>query len=229
MFLVVLTDKILMPWYVGRSSEIEVPDVVSMDWTKAKELLEKHELQTDKKLRYEPDSRNDIVLSQSPEPGYKVKPGRLIHLVVSQNQLMVAVPSVRLSTVRDAQFTLESVGLRIGSLDSMPTRLYPEGIVIEQSVEPNQRVEAGSALNLVISQSDDTSKVRVPYLVGRSLSEAKSILADLRLRVGRVDRAYDANLLPGTVLKQSIDSVETIAQRTAIDVVVSSTSREDER
>ncbi len=225
--LVVLTDKVLMPLYIARSSEIEVPNVTNQDVTHATMLLEKAGLTMERRWRYEPSMQKDIVLHQSPEHGYLVKPGRIVHVVVSQNELMVTVPGVRLTTLRDAQFTLESVGLRLGELDSMPTRQYPEGIVVEQYPEGNTRVSAGTAVNLVVSQVDDTSRVRVPYVIGKSLAEAKSFLADARLRIGKVDRSYDAALLPGTVLRQSMDTLELVAQRTSVDLVVSSTNTED--
>ncbi len=224
---VVLLDRVVLPWYVGLNDEIEVPDVVNMDLTEAERMLQRRELEVTTKLQYEPGKRRNTILNQSPEPHARVKAGRIVHLVVSNDELLVSVPSVVLTTLRDAEFTLESVGLRVGGVAERPTTEYPEGIVIDQSVQPGVKIRAGSTVDLILSEADDTSQVRVPHLVDRSLAEAKVIIADHKLRLGKVEKKYDDQLLPGTVIRQSLDTLAVVPQRTAIDLIVTTANRED--
>ncbi|MBL7962188.1 PASTA domain-containing protein, partial [bacterium] len=58
--------------------------------------------------------------------------------------------------------------------------------------------------------------------------EAKSLIVESGLRLGIIVKKYSHELLPGTVIAQSLDSSMTVAPLSTIDLTVSSTDKEDE-
>ena len=224
---VLVGDKLVMPFYVAHNNEIIVPNVLNKDYDEAKKILEKIQLSVTKKQRFDGNIPPDLVIQQIPEPSTAVKPGRSIELIVSNNDRMVNVPLLKLSTLRDAQFNLESLALRIGKIDSQSSNEFPAGIILEQAVEPNEKVKIGTTIDLVVSTGNNLLEAKVPYLINKSLLDAKSQIVESGLRLGAIVKKYAPELLPGTVIAQSLDSSKTVAPLSTIDLTVSSTDAED--
>ena len=225
---VIVTDKLLMPFYVSHGAEIQVPDVLNRDFDDAKKILERVQLSVEKKQRYDHNAIPDRVIQQIPEPMTTVKPGRSVELIVANNDRMANVPLLKLSTLRDAEFNLESLNLKIGKVDSAASNEFPAGVILEQSIEPNQKVNIGTAVDVVVSMGNNLVEAKVPYLVHKSLLDAKSLIVESGLRLGNIIKKYSSDLLPGTIMSQSLDSSMTVTPLTTIDLTVSSTDKEDQ-
>lgn len=224
---VLVADKGILPFYVSHNKEIIVPDVLNKDYNEAKKILESSELNVIKKQRFVGHISPDLVIQQIPEPATAVKPGRSIELIVSNNDRMVHVPLLKLSTLRDARFNLESLALQIGTIDSQSSNEFPAGIILEQAIEPNSKVKIGTPVDLIVSTGNNLLEAKVPFLIHKSLLDAKSQIVESGLRLGTIVRKYAPELLPGTVIAQSLDSSKTVAPLTTIDLTVSSTDKED--
>lgn len=225
---VLAADKLIMPLYVSHQNEIIVPNVLNIDYHDAKRILEKAQFNVTKKQRFDANTPPDVVIQQIPEPLTTVKPGRNIELIVTDNDRMVIVPLLKLSTLRDAQFNLESLGLTIGKIDSQSSNEFPAGIILEQAMEPNSKVKIGTPVDLIVSTGNDLLEAKVPFLIHKSLLEAKSQIVESGLRLGAIIKKFSPDLLPGTVIAQSLDSSKTVAPLTTIDLTVSSTNKDDE-
>lgn len=223
-----LTDKIIMPLIVHFSSEVKVPSVANLNLDDAVKTLENYGLTYSVKYRYNPRLADRTVLGQSPEPQSVVKSGRVIRLIVSQSELMVPVPSLKLSTLRDARHALENAGLLLGKISYEPSREFPEDVVINQSEEENTRIRSGSIVDITISAGDTSTLTQIPWLVTKPLQEAKVAIVEAKLRLGEVVKKYDESLLPGTVIAQSIDSARVVVLQTKVDLTVSSLDKNDQ-
>lgn len=226
--LILLADKVIMPSYVHFEKDVAVPSVARLEFSDAQKLLEKSGLTWSVKYRFEPNHPKNVVLNQSPEPGAIVKSGRIVRLILSQNELMVTVPSVKLTTLRDASFTLESIDLKIGNITHQPSVEIPAGVVIDQSAAYNSKIRSGSRIDLIVSLGNTLTEARVPYLISKTLLEAKTMIVESGLSLGKVTKKYHVDLLPGTIIAQSLDSSQVVAPQTTIDLVVSSIDKDDE-
>ncbi len=226
--LMILTDKLVMPLYVGHNDDMIVPDVVQKTFDEAKKILENQKFTVVKNMRYDKNSKPGTVVRQSPEPTTVVKSGRVIHLIVADDNKTVTVPSLKLSTLRDAQFNLQSLGLYVGKIDSQASKDFPEGIVVDQSVASNSKVKTGTVIDLVMSTGNNLTEAKVPLLVNKSLTDAKAMIVESGLRLGAVIKKYSSELLPGTVVGQSLDTVKTVTPFSIIDLTVSSTDKDDQ-
>lgn len=221
-------NEIVMPLYTRHYDEIKVPDLTGLTFTAAQSKLSALDLAHQVRYQYNRQAAKHTVLSQSPEPGSSVKKGRVIRLTVSEDEQYVSVPQLKLTTLRDATFILESSGLKTGKTNHQPSDEFPAGIIIGQSAEAGSKIQTGSPVDLVISSGRIITNVKVPYLISKSLTEVKSMVADSSLKLGTILKRYSPDLLPGTVIAQLPDSGVTVSPYSEVQITISSTDPADE-
>ncbi|KUO62263.1 hypothetical protein APF79_07045 [bacterium BRH_c32] len=194
-------DLILLPLYVS-GTELNVPNVVGMQKDKAIELLEDLDLvpiiQT---ARFDDKMKKDYVLFQKPLSKSLVKEGRRIYLTISGGDPKLEMPSLMNKSIRDAKITIERAGLKLGSIDSVDSEL-PIYTVVGQSITEGTDVSKGTLVNIRVSIGPQIGMIRVPNILGRSLSEAESILQVNSLFIGKISYIYSPTLLPNTIVDQ---------------------------
>jgi beta-lactam-binding protein with PASTA domain len=198
---IVLLNDVIMPWYVSEPEE-KVPTVISMKEEKALDILKKANLEpvisdTTFDERY---PRGTIIL-QKPNGGETVKEGRRIYLFVSGGEPVVLVPSLKGKSVRDAKFSLERIGLKLGNVNDIPST-NPKNMIFDQQYVEGTPLKKGDSVGVTVSAGEEYGEITVPDLIGKSLTEAEQILADSSLRVGKINYQPSFSLLPNTVLDQ---------------------------
>lgn len=93
-----------------------------------------------------------IVISQTPEPGAEVARGTPVALVVSSGPAGVTVPSVLDMSLEQAEETLASAGLEVGTVSAQQRSDIDPGIVISQTPQPGSEVAPGTEVDLVVSE-----------------------------------------------------------------------------
>ena len=154
-------------------SKITVPDVKAIEEEKAVAMLEGRGLRC--KVTYE--QNNNIaaghVASQDPVKDTEVDPETLINLVVSTGAAEFDMPDVVGKDVEEAKKLLESRGLVV-LLNYEQNKNKPEGTVLMQSVKSGSGVIRGDNIILTICTHSET--ITVPYLIGKTQSEAEKEL-----------------------------------------------------
>lgn len=211
-----------MPSYVRLGHEIELPDVVEMSAENAKNTLDNHGFHgviTDSVF----DANYDIgmVVEQMPPAFSTVKRGRHVYLTVSIGEKPIIMPNLFYISPRDAELTLQSYNLKMGSKHYEYDDSSPEGVVIAQSYPQGQKVKRDTKINITISLGPFPERRTVPQLVGKSLGEAISQLKILGMAKIKVTYEEQANILPKTVLKQSIEPGTPVDEEKEIELIVS--------
>ena len=220
--LVLLLDKVIMPLYTKHGREYTMPDVVGRKLEDAQAILKAHHLRpiVDKKV-FSTEYPAGTVISQNPIPGSIVKSGRRTYLAVSKGTKLVEVPNLIGGSERDAEIKLRQSGLVPGEKSYEFSSFYPKGVVIAQSVPVGDSIAFGDTVDFVISLGEIPENLTVPNLVGKSLQEAKQILLKMGLQVGMVTYQVNNDLLPETVIHQSVPPDSVVDVGTPIDLVVS--------
>ncbi len=91
------------------------------------------------------------VISESPVAGTSVNVGSAVNLVVSTGPAQVAVPNVVGDTQAAAATTITTAGLVLGTVTTQSSNTVTAGNVISESPVAGTSVNAGSAVNLVVS------------------------------------------------------------------------------
>lgn len=226
LLVLIIFDKVLMPWYVS-SEEVTVPNFVGMDKNRAQEMLEA--------LNLEPviigpkyDNNNplpkDHILRQRPHSGMKVKIGRRIYLFYSGGSPKVTMPDLFGKTYREADVILNNLDLKIGEITQSQSE-YPSNTIIEQQYAFGALLEKGTTVNLTVSTGDKLGFFRTPDLAGLTLNEAKEKLSEFSLVIGRIEYQESSSLLPNTIISQNPEAESLVAPYDTITVIISKSKR----
>lgn len=219
--LILITDKVVMPLYVGSVKPIEMPNLIGRKLEDAKKILDSLNLKLEAVIERH-DARFPVgyVIIQNPRPDMKVKEGRRVYLTISSGEQKIEVPSLIGKSVREARLTLEKYGLRLGNIEYDFSDDIPEGAILSQSISEKASVPTGTSISVVVSLGNAESKTQVPNLVGLPLSKVEQVLNGVGLRLGKVIYEPSANILPNTVIEQYPRAGFYIPKGSNVDVFV---------
>ena len=225
---ILVMNYIVLPIYVS-SPETTVPNVVGMDEETAIETL--------KDEGFEPviaDTSFGVSLPpgriflQKPEQGKTVKDGRTIYLFISGGEQTVTVPLLKGKSVLDARFALERIGLKLGAIEEAVSA-QPKDMIFDQQFEEGTQLRKGQSVGVSVSIGQGFGDIEVPDLIGKSLSEARTILSKSSLTVGKINYQVSNTLLPNTVLDQYPAPGNLLNSGEGVDLFVTKEGSVDER
>lgn len=216
-----LMDDVVMPLYTAQGSTTSVPSVVGLSVQDAKDAIRKAGLEP-KEAETRPDKNFPVgsVSFQNPPADAVVKFGRGVYLTISGGEILVTVPSLRGKSLREATFSLERVGLRIGEVRYEPSDESFMNTIISQNIEPERKVRSGSSIGVVVSQGKAGEKRAVPNVTLKSLADARKLLLQAGFQVGAISYQISQDLLPNTVIDQYPRAAEMAVFGQAVDLFV---------
>lgn len=137
------------------------------------------------------------VAEQNPKPGFKVKKWRTVTVIINAfRPEMVAMPDLVDLPLRQAIAVLEGAGLTAGTKRYKPDQSI--NMVLEQyyngrKVAPNDSIQKGSPIDLVLGKGLSNQRTQVPNLVGLLLTPALSRISETALNLGTY--VYDNTIL----------------------------------
>lgn len=187
-----------------------VPDLRSMELSKALVTLQAKELYPRVSLRFtdDPLERGKIV-DQSPVPGTIVKAGRRIQITVSQGAVADKVENLVGQDINEAKIHLQTLfaGARpLLSIKDPPVYVFdkaPAGIILEQKPLPETEIAGPTQLDLVVSRGPEKPQIRVPDLTGLSIDDVLLQVAKSNLVVNFSMRAAGRSEKRGAVVAQT--------------------------
>jgi eukaryotic-like serine/threonine-protein kinase len=178
---------------------VEVPALDGLSVTQAQERLTAAGLVLGREDFETSDRPKDTIIDQSPRDGERVDEGTAVDVVISAGKEQVQVPDLaNYSSVEDARAALNDVGLQLGKVTEEDSD-KPEGSVLRQDPAAYENVDAGSSVDIWISNA----KVEVPNVVGRTEAQARSTLFNQGFEVDYATEVVTDQFAPGTVVEQS--------------------------
>jgi len=220
--LFLLMDNLIMPLAVRLGQSLPVPDVRRMPLSEAEKILKQYGL----KLilegeKYDKNIPPGYVVSQNPKPNSGVKRGRRIYVMTSMGERLVRVPELKGRSERDAKFIIQSAQLTLDHISFEHSSYYLEGTISEQSIKSGTEVTAGTPISIVVSLGPFPDRFLIPDLKGKDLEVAIKRIRKSGLNVGTITYQTEPDLLPNTVIAQSIEPGSEVSIGTVIDLVVS--------
>ncbi len=145
-----------------------------------------------------------VVIKQVPDADAVVKVNRTVYVIINRFVAPdVSMPNIIGYSLRNAQYTLESMGLKLGDTASRVD--FAKNTVLEMSVngnaiKPGDKVKVGSKIDLLIARGKGEEEISVPKLIGLQVADARVLLEQyglnlgsivpLSLEVRRLDEAY---------------------------------------
>lgn len=147
--------------------EVSVPSVTGMDETTAYNTLTNSGFTPVKDYAYSADVAQGNVIEQSPNAGSLAKAGDNVKIVISRGEeqaeaTSVAVPGVTGRTEDAARSAIQNVGLAVGNVSSAYSDSVASGQIISQSPVVDTAVDAGTAVDFVVSMGAEPAQEVTP-------------------------------------------------------------------
>jgi len=217
-------NNIVMPGITRHGSEKPLPNVIGMSLGDATDSLAtvgaKLEIAGEEPS---PDLPEGTVMTQSPPAGSMVKEGRRVKVIKSAGREMATVPVMVGFSQRQCELKLREAGLQLGGTgwaasDSLPVNVLVYSIPAEGSLVPKS-----TQVNLFFNRGSESTIISVPQLVGLNLTDAQQVVDSLGLNVSSVDYEVKPDLLPNTVVWQSLQEGTNVELGSSMDLKVSVT------
>jgi eukaryotic-like serine/threonine-protein kinase len=218
-----IVDDILMPLYTRQGQERVVPALIGLSKQKAQLRADSAGfIVVEEPAKIGGHVPVGTILEQRPFAGSLAKPGRKIRVVPAAEAPLDAAPDLIGLELRDAQLRIKSSGLLTGDSDIHYrfSERYEKGTVVSQEPRPGNPIKPGNEMKLWVSLGAQPAHFYVPYIMEKTLSDARGLLRDAGLRLGKIVRKSSNQYPSGTVIAQSVRSGEEVPRETAVDVVV---------
>ena len=206
------------------SSTVTIPEsILGMSETAARRALVNLGLEVETLTGYDENSEPGEVYDCDPAIGGLAPIGSTVTIYVSQGPetTTVPVPDLYNRSEADGLALLEQSGLKVGPRTEKSDDTVPPGYVAGQSIAAGTMVETGTQIAYVISTGSSTATTVVPNLLGEEQERAASLLSVNKLNLGSVGQEFDDSAPVGTVIWQSESSGSTVAEGTAVNIIVS--------
>ncbi|WP_243343618.1 Stk1 family PASTA domain-containing Ser/Thr kinase [Anaerococcus sp. AGMB09787] len=231
--LLALLLVLLVAFLLTRPSKdkIEVPTVINLNQDMAVRELEKRGLKANISRTEESDEYDEgKVMKQDPNSSVLVEPGTTVNLVISEGREVNVVDLSGLN-INNAEEALKEIGLSIGRTTTEYSDTVEKDMIIRQDPKPDSKVQTGTKVDIVISSGPEEKieNTTVPNLVGVEENTAYDLINQFGLSARNVEYKESEEYEEGLVISQSISEGTEVAMGSAIDLVVSTGKKEEEK
>ena len=218
----IVADYIVMPAYTRQNQNRIMIDLKNRSLDDVIKILksESYRYEVSDTL-YTNKFKLGTIVDQYPKPNTRVKSGRTVRLKIAQPEKSVAIPNLIGQSRRSAELELNQMGLLIDTVYTEYNPEYPNGTIAWQYPKAGDRRKKGMGIQITVSKGMPPNFFQVPNLIGLSINQAKDLIFKSRLKVGKISYHQDQDLVPYTVLDQSIKNGTVLDATATINLVVS--------
>ena len=215
-------NYIIMPLIVKEGSEARVPDVKGLSEQAAEAKLSDVGLGFIKgNEEFHQELPMGAVIDQRPEGGETVKKGRRVILTISKGSASATVPELDGYSLREARFLLEKEGLKPGEIIWLIDGSKPDGVILGTVPYAGTVMKLNAEVQLLVNRRDAEQMVTVPDFSNKDLGTAYTLAEENFLLIGELGYEIHNDLLPETVIRQSIPPGDEVRKWSVIDLTIS--------
>ncbi len=211
--------------FSGLYTQIEIPNLISLPEADAIKLLENSDC-FNYSIEYQenPSAPQGSIISQYPNPKTQrrllSKNDKItVKLTVNKKNEPLTLPSILGQEARNVALELRNAGINVKIKEAFSDTVKA-GKIIASSHKKGSKIARGSTVTITKSLGKSVKYVTVPDVLGISESEAVSILTEKNFEISNV--SYESSPYPtGLVIEQSLNSGESVRERSKIDLTVS--------
>ena len=223
-----LLDKVIMPKYIRHGDVHYMVNVIGKSLKYSQKILisEGYKSLISDTL-YTAKFQPGTIVDQYPLPNTRVKQGRTVRLKVAQPEKMVPIPDLIGMSLRSAELALNQNGLAVDTVYKEYNSDVPSGNVTWQYPKGGDLLNRGMGIHMTISLGVPPNFFQVPNVFGLSKKKAERDLQKAGFKIGKIYYRQNEDLIPYTVLDQSIPAETVLEEPTAIDLTVSVLDMQD--
>ena len=225
---VFLFDSLLMPLYVRHGQGSYMVNVEGKQLEYALDILssEGHRGLVSDTL-FSSAFNPGIVIDQYPSTNMKVKEGRTVRLTIANAERSVMVPDLIGRSERSAELDISQVGLEIDTVYKEYNSDVPAGNVTWQYPKGGDMLSRGMGIHLTISLGVPPNFFQAPNIFGLSKKKAIVEIEKSGFSLGKVYYRQNEDLIPYTVLDQSLKPGTVLEKSAVIDLTISVLDMQD--
>ena len=168
-----------------------------------------------------------MVIDQYPSTNMKVKEGRTVRLTIVNPEKSVMVPDLIGRSERSAELDINQVGLEIDTVYKEYNSDVPAGNVTWQYPKGGDMLSRGMGVHLTISLGVPPNFFQAPNVFGLSKKKAIVEIEKAGFSLGKVYYRQNEDLIPYTVLDQSLKPGTVLEESVIIDLTISVLDMQD--
>tara|TARA_B100001093_G_C26788321_1_gene997745 strand:- start:408 stop:1082 length:675 start_codon:yes stop_codon:yes gene_type:complete len=168
-----------------------------------------------------------MVIDQYPSTNMKVKEGRTVRLTIVTPEKSVMVPDLLGRSERSAELDIRQVGLEIDTVYKEYNSDVPAGNVTWQYPKGGDMLSRGMGVHLTISLGVPPNFFQAPNVFGLSKKKAIVEIEKAGFALGKVYYRQNEDLIPYTVLDQSLKPGTVLEESAIIDLTISVLDMQD--
>ena len=159
-----------------------------------------------------------VVITQWPKEDVTIHKGDKVVLTVSQGPGSLQAPRIVNMTLADATTTLKAYGLTLTVVERVVSKTHDADFVIKQVPAAGDECQPGDIIQVTVSGGI----AYVPRVQGRTLKEARALIAGASLTLGSAVEYVETTdtTMHGKVKQQSIPADTAVIQGTTVNLVV---------
>ena len=226
--IIIVADFLIMPFYVRHGQGGYMVNVKGKQLDYALDILssEGHKGIVSDTL-FSSAFKPGIVIDQYPSTKMKVKEGRTVRLTISNAERSVIVPDLIGRSERSAELDIRQVGLEIDTVYKEYNSDVPPGNVTWQYPKGGDMLSRGMGVHLTISLGVPPNFFQAPNVFGLSKKKALVEIEKSGFSLGKVFYRQNEDLIPYTVLDQSLKPGTVLEQPVKIDLTISVLDMQD--
>ena len=228
LIIILIIDLIIMPNYVRLGEGRYMVNVIGKSLKHSQNILDSEgyrNLVSDTLYTgiYDPGT----IVDQYPAPNTRVKEGRTVRLKIAHPEKMVSIPDLIGRSLRSAELALHQNGLEVDTVYKEYNSDVPSGNVTWQYPKGGDYLSRGMGVHLTISLGVPPNFFQVPNVFGLSKKKAEKDLIKAGFKIGKIYYRQNEDLIPYTVLDQSIPAETVLEKPSMVNLTVSVLDMQD--
>ncbi len=231
-FIIIAAVTFAGSFFLTNEKEVAAPEFVGKTWDEALEIAKENKIYLDKDKNkseaYSDDIEEGLIMSQNIDEGDMINEGDTVYVVMSLGSDKVKMPDVTNISFDEATNILAADDVNLKWSEKYEYNDEVEkAFIIKQEPEAGELVSRESKVVLYVSKGEESSKAVVPYVVGKSESEAVSMLRTegFEPKVSYTESEY---VNKGKVVSQNVQSGNEMEEGSVIVIYVSKGKSEPE-
>jgi len=209
-------------WLVPQVEKVKVPKIVTLQLHTAINTLAQKGLLVGNITHTVSTKPRNSVLTQNPKANVLVDKGSHVDVSIASKSEKITVPKVVGSNILNAKKEIIDASLTVGSITSKVSNTVRVGTILEQKPLPKTKVEAGTAIDLIVAKAQQ--KTQVPQLINYKRENAEEILTKYQLKLGTVNSQI-SRLPAGTILSQTPKAGSWVTPKSSVSIVVATKTK----
>ena len=195
-----------------------IPNVMNLNEKDAVKYLKEAGLKVKVNHSRKEDAPADVVYIQFPKAGQEVKVNRTIQIWVNSGE-GVKVPDIMGLELLEARSILQGENIQIERIDYQPSN-EKYNTIIGVYPKVGTKLDVNQKITLLVSSQKVADSSTVPNLIGLDLNDAKVLLGQIGLSVGRISHSEDATLPINTIMSTNPAAGSKITPNQKINLVI---------